>query len=128
MRPLPTALRLSMRRPVSKPPRPPFGLRAWSPDEKATAVLLDAAGEDHLGLRSVLAQIPSAASLPPHTPIVLLGVAVSRVGFLRRLFGGGTLLVDRATRCTALLASGYVDVGGGVDQSTRADLAWGWAP
>jgi hypothetical protein len=128
MHPLPTALRLSTVRPVSRLPRPPFGLPAWSSEGAARAVLLHvgAANLDDVG--SLLSQIPRASALPSGTPTVLLGLAFGGVGVWRRLVAGGTVHVPRATRCTALVMLGYVEVGGGIDDSTGSDLAWGWSP
>jgi hypothetical protein len=128
MHPLPSALRLSTPTPQSKHPRPPFGLRGWSTEGHATAVLLDARQGDLQSVSSVVAQVPRATTLPPRTPIVLLGNAVRATGVWRRLLGAGTVHVTRASRCTALVARGYVDVGGGIDEVTASDLAWGWSP
>jgi len=128
MHPVPTALRLSTPTPAAKPPRPPFGLRSWSGDGAATALLLDARHADVTDASSVLAQVPGAAALPPRTPIVILGCAVRGEGLWRRLLGAGTVRVARAARCTALVARGFVDVGGGVDEASGSDLAWGWSP
>lgn len=128
MHPLPSALRLSTPTPQSKQPRPPFGLRGWSTEAHATAVQLDARHGDLQSVSSIVAQIPRATSLPPRTPIVLLGLAVRAPGVWGRLLGAGTVRVTRASRCTALLARGYVDVGGGLDEVTASDLAWGWSP
>jgi len=128
MRPLPATLRLATAGPGSQPPRPPFGVREWSAEGEAIGVLLDAGRGDRLDLRQVIDQVPSASSLPSRTPMVVLDAAVRRAGALRRLFGGGTVRVARATRCTALIARGYVDVGGGIDEPTGSDLAWGWSP
>lgn len=128
MRPLPATLRLSTTEPGSKPPTPPFGLRAWSTEGERIAVLLDAGRGDRLDLGQVVDQVPSASGLPARTPMVVLAGAVRHAGTLRRLFGGGTVQVARATRCSALIARGYVDVGGGVDEPTGADSAWGWSP
>ncbi len=77
---------------------------------------------------SLLSQIPRSATLPSGTPTVLLGMALGDVSVWRRLVAGGTVRVPRATRCTALVMLGYVDVGGGIDESTGSDLAWGWSP
>jgi len=128
MHPRPAALRLSTANPVSKLPRPPFGLGGWSADAQATAVLLHVGdvGADDVG--ALFAQIPKATTLPSGTPMFVLGTAISRVNAWRHLLGGGSVRVPRATRCTALVARGYVDVGGGIDESTGLDLAWGCAP
>jgi hypothetical protein len=128
MRPPPVQLRLSTPTPGSKRPPPPFGLLSWSSDAQATALLLDARHEKRMDIASVVAQVPSASTLGPRTPMVVFGAADRGGGVLRRLFGGASVNVARATRCTALVARGYVDVGGGVDAVTGADLAWGWSP
>jgi hypothetical protein len=89
--------------------------------------LIEAENGDPPGMRAVLSQIPRASSLAARSPVVLLGTAVVGAGLLRRLLGGGTVRVARATRCTALVILGYVDVGAGVDPATGSDLAWGWS-
>jgi|HubBroStandDraft_1064217.scaffolds.fasta_scaffold63728_2 hypothetical protein len=128
MHPRPSALRLSTPAPQSKQPRPPFGLREWSTEGHAAALLLDARHGDLQSVASVVAQVPRASTLPSGTPIVLLGTAVRAAGGWRHLFGGGTAQVTRPARCTALVVAGYIDVGGGVDEATAHDLAWGWSP
>jgi len=128
MHPVPTALRLSTPLPGSKQPRPPFGLPVWSPDGAAIALVLDARREDLRGAAAILAQVPGATTLPPRTPIVLFGAAIRTGRAWRRFLGAGTVRVPRAARCTALVALGYVDVGGGIDPTTGSDLAWGWSP
>jgi hypothetical protein len=128
MHPRPPALHLSTAHPVSKLPRPPFGLRGWNAEAQASAVLLHIGDGRADDVGSLFAQIPKATIFPSGTPIVLLGTAISRVNAWRRLLGGGSVRVPRATRCTALVARGYIDVGGGIDESTGSDLAWGCSP
>jgi hypothetical protein len=111
-----------------KPPAPPFGLRMWSSDASATAVLLDASEADLEDIEALVAQIPHWTTRVPGTPVVVLGTAVRRASWWRRIAGSGTTRVARAPRCSALIACGYVDVGAGRDDASGADLAWGWAP
>jgi hypothetical protein len=124
--PRPRALRLTTRAQGAKPPAPPFGLRTWSPDAQATAVLLDATGVDLAEVGAVAQQIPGADALPGGTPVLVLGAAARPGSFWRRILGGRRIPVARATRCTALIARGYVDVGAG--DADGVDVAWGWVP
>jgi|HubBroStandDraft_3_1064219.scaffolds.fasta_scaffold400161_1 hypothetical protein len=128
MHPLPLELRLITPTPGTKRPPPPFGLRFWNSDAQATALLLDARHQKRMDVAAVVAQVPRASTLGPRTPMVIFGAADCGGGALRRLFGGASVNVPRAARCTALVARGYVDVGGGADAVTGADLAWGWSP
>ena len=59
---------------------------------------------------------------------VILGTAARRGPLWRRLLGGRGIAVTRATRCTALIARGYIDVGAAADEPTGTDIAWGWVP
>jgi hypothetical protein len=126
--PRPDALRLVARAGAkgrSKPPRPPFGLAAWSPTADAIAVLLDAgAADDPRTIAGVAAQLPHASTLPSGTAVFVLGKATAARAFWRLL--ARDLPVPRASRCTALLAKGYVDIG--ADDVNADDLAWGLAP
>jgi hypothetical protein len=127
MGPRPESLRLHTRSTSAiRPPRPPFGLPGWSPDGAAVAVLLDASGADLEDLAAVAEQIPAAAALPAGTQVVVLGTAAATGGLWRRLLGRRGEPVARPVRCSALVARGYVDVGGGREGSS--DLAWGRAP
>jgi hypothetical protein len=85
-------------------------------------VRLDATEADVEEPGSVAGQIPHASTLPPGTRIVVLATATRRRGMLRRLLGPRRVPVPRSTRCTALLARGYVAIG------ADDDGAWGYAP
>jgi hypothetical protein len=124
IRPRPAALRLLTRASGARAPAPPLGLRAWSTEADAIAVLLDAAEVDVADPAEVAEQIPRAAELRAGTPVFILAAAVRGRGMLRWL-GMRTVPVPRAARCTALLARGYVHVGAGTDDVTGADIAWG---
>jgi hypothetical protein len=89
------------------------------------AVLLDAGGNaDPSTVEGVVAQIPAASGLPPGTPVLVLGRAISLRAFWR--WFARDIAVPRLGRCTALLLQGYVEIGAGdVDGD---DLAWGYAP
>jgi hypothetical protein len=126
--PNPSALRLKTRARTAEAPAPPFGLRFWSPNAAATAILLDATDGDLDDVAAVSFQIPPATALAPATPLVVLGATAGARGVWRRLFGGGSTAVARALRCSALLVRGYVDIGAGLDRTTGGDLAWGWSP
>jgi hypothetical protein len=121
--PRPTALRLVTRAPDARLPAPPLGLRSWSPDADAVAVLLDGADFEIDDPAAVAAQIPRATDLPIATLVFVLGAATRGRGVIRWL--DRTLRVPRAARCTALVARGYVSVAAGTDEASGADLAWG---
>jgi hypothetical protein len=120
--PRPTALRLYTRTQGVRAPAPPLGLSRWSADATAVAVLLDATGIDVNDAAQIMAQLPPGVDLPPSTPVFVLGSAARGSGLLRWI-GMRTVPVARASRCTALVARGYVDVGAGI--VSGADLAWG---
>jgi hypothetical protein len=124
--PRPDGLRLQTRARSGKMPRPPFGLRAWSDEAAAIAVVLDASLCDIEDAAEVATQIPDPATLDPGARVFVLGAASRGAGLLRRILG--TASVPRAVRCTALLARGYVSIGAGVDEVSGADVAWGTVP
>src|ERR1700690_413418 len=117
-----TALRLITCAPGARKPAPPLGLRSWSPDADAIAVLIDAAELDVDDPTQVAAQIPHATELPEATLVFVLGTAARGGGVIGWL--GRAVRIPRATRCTALVARGYVGVSAGTDDA-GADLAWG---
>jgi len=119
------ALRLVAPASAGKPRRPPLGLAAWSPTADAIAVLLDAGGGVDLRTPAgVASQIPPASMLPSGVSVFVLGRAAPARSFWR-LFARD-VPVPRSSRCTALLARGYVDIGAAdIDGD---DLAWGLAP
>jgi len=130
--PLPTALRLSCARPQRSPPRPPFGLRAWSDLPAAdVAVLLDlppmwpASGFGQVDV--VAHQLPDAPSLAPGQLVVVLPRGAPPAEWLGRLVGKRTWAAG-AIRATALLTRGYGRIGAGFDATSRQDLVWGYAP
>ncbi len=124
--PRPSSLRLETRARSGKAPRPPFGLAAWSEQAPAVAVVLDAGACDVDDPVAVAGQIPEASALEPGTRVFVLGAASRGSGLLKRWMG--SVAVSRVTRCSALLVRGYVGIGAGVDEVSRADLAWGVAP
>jgi hypothetical protein len=118
-------LRLIARTPGAVLPRPPLGLAAWSDTADAIAVLVDAAGPgDPRGIAAVAAQLPHPSTLPTGTPVFVLGTAAAVRSFWRPFARGAA--IPRASRCTALLARGYVDIG--AEEVDGEDLAWGHAP
>lgn len=124
--PAPSAMRLLG--PAAKAPRPPFGLGAWTETAEALAVVLDvhdlpASATAQVG--AVARQLPRASELAPGTLVVVLGDSMPAGGLFARLRRPAH--VARALRCTALLARGFVDVGGGVDPKSGQDLAWATA-
>jgi hypothetical protein len=124
MPPRATSLRLWTRTAGARPPQPPLGLAAWNDQASALAVLLDVTGLDVDDPRTIADQVPHATELPPTTPVFVFAAARSKTSLLRWL-AMRTTLVSRATRCTVLVARGYVGVGAGVDAASGADLAWG---
>jgi hypothetical protein len=130
--PRPDSLRLVTRADGARPPKPPLGVRAWTPAATSVAVLLESRTEGArnattaAGVTDVASQIPAATELPPGTPVIVLGSAArsaSLWGLVSR-----AVEIPRAVRCSALVARGYVDIGAGTDEVTGADLAWGVTP
>jgi len=122
----PSALRLLSHAAGGKAPKPPFGIRAWSPTADDVGVLLEAPSDDSHAITKVAEQLPPASTLASRTTIFVLGAAAKPGGFWRLL--GRAVPVSRATRCTALLVRGYVEIGAGVDKASGHDLTWGSAP
>jgi hypothetical protein len=127
MMPRPAALRLVTR--AERLPRAslPFRLASWTPDAAGIAVWLEATGE-HLDDAAIAAQLPLARDLAPATPVFVLGSAVrahpaSWFPSLRST----AVKVGRAPRCGALLMRGYVGLGAGLDETSSADLVWGFS-
>jgi hypothetical protein len=87
----------------------------------ATLVRLDATGVDPEDFAALASQLPLASTLPPRTLVAVPAVAVCRRRFLRGVLGDRKVTVPRATRCTALLLRGYVDV------TADAGAAWGFS-
>lgn len=92
-----------------------------SAPEGATVVRLDATGVDAEDFAALAAQLPLASTLPGRTVVAVPAVAMRRRRFLRGMLGDRRVPVSRATRCTALLLRGYVDV------AADADAAWGFS-
>jgi hypothetical protein len=128
MAPRPDAIRLWTLATHVTPPHPPLGLRTWSGEAAALAVLLVASAGDLANVAVVAAQIPSAETLLLSTPVVVLGEVARTSGSWNRLFFGlRKRSVARAPRCGALLARGYVDIGAALDPATGSDVVWGWS-
>jgi hypothetical protein len=123
----PVALRLVTRAQRFPAVTLPFGIRAWSADAHAVAVLLEAEADD-LNEIEVASQVPQARGLAPATAVFILGTATrapSRASWLSSLLRSSTVSVARAPRCGALLMRGYVALGAGIEESSGADLVWG---
>jgi hypothetical protein len=130
--PLPTALRLACVRPIGgRPPRPPFGLAAWTDaPEAGIGVLLDLPpswptsgfGEADLVAR----QLPDPTSLTRQQLVVVLPRGAPEGEWLGRLLARRTWAAG-AVRATALLSRGYGRIGAGLDPTSRLDLVWGYA-
>ncbi len=82
-------------------------------------------------VREIAQQIPVLGSLRSGALIAIsdrAGEGAKRGGLFRRVLGKApSTHVPRACRCTALIARGYVRLGGGVDDK-GIDWAWGYAP
>jgi hypothetical protein len=130
MRPFPDAIRLSgtARETTGAPPRerPPLGIGAWSQDADAIAVWLHGSAAELGQAEWVAAQIPPAASLPASTLVVVLGTWAPEPSVWRRLLSPRRMKIDRASRCAALLALGYVDIQAQPDAGS--DVVWAYAP
>jgi hypothetical protein len=125
--PRPRALRLVTRAKGSPGGPLPFGLRGWTADAEAIAVLLDVPEHGTLDAEAVAAQIPPARGLPPATAVFVLGIAMRHAsGWLARLYAP-TVKIARSTRSDAILMRGYVGLGAGVDEASGDDMVWGFS-
>ena len=106
--------------------RPPLGIAGWSQDADALAVWLEGAAPELSQPEFVAGQIPPAASLAPSTLVVVLGTAAPPVSRWRRLLSPRRIKIERASRCNALLALGYVDIRAQADAGT--DVVWAYTP
>src|SRR5260370_26041896 len=122
MAPRPDAIRLWTLATHAMPPDPPLGVRTWSREAAALAVLLDASAGDLANVAVVAAQIPSADTLPFTNPVVVLGEAARSDGGCNRLFFG---LRKRRNapgpRCGALLPRRYLEIGEALDPAAGSD-------
>lgn len=78
-----------------------------------------------------LHDLPDPDALEPGTLVlVTTEPRTTERSLVRSVLGalGRKEKVARATRCTALVARGYMRVGAGTDPDTDADLCWGYAP
>ncbi|HEY8088194.1 MAG TPA: hypothetical protein VIF09_10125 [Polyangiaceae bacterium] len=91
-------------------------------DGEDREVRLDATGADVEVPAAIAAQLPLASTLPPGTRLTVLPTATRKAGALRRLFGDRGVPVPRWSRCSALLARGYVDV------CAAGDSVWARSP
>jgi hypothetical protein len=91
-------------------------------DPGEVTVTLDATDADVEVPASIAAQIPLASTLAAGTKVSVLPRATRRAGVLRRMLGGARVDVPVSSRCTALLARGYVAIG------AAGENAWGIAP
>jgi hypothetical protein len=125
--PAPASARYVSRSAKGRPPRPPFGLTTWTDGGEATVVRLDGVAGDLAHAEAVAAQIPDRATFECRTLVVLLGTAVPAGAAWRRLVFLRDEMVPRASRASALVMRGYVDVGAGSDAGSSQDLVWGWS-
>jgi hypothetical protein len=130
--PSPRAIRL-VRRAVGTPPPVPFGLAAWSDDPSADIAVVVEANDDwpSSGLgdaRAIAPEIPAARELAAGALVVVIDASETARGFFAKLARKKRPPVARAVRGSALLARGFVRLGGGVDDASGLDLAWGYAP
>lgn len=74
--------------------------------------------------------LPEPGDLAAGALVVVLPDVAEAPSLTRRVLSvlGRTRAVPRVLRCTALVARGFVEVGGGIDPTSGADLAWGRAP
>ena len=87
----------------------------------ATVVRLDATGVDPEDFAALAAQLPLASTLPPRTVVAVPAVAQHAAQEATATQGDRKVTVSRATRCTALLLRGYVNV------AADAGAAWGFS-
>jgi len=97
----------------------------------AVGVLLDLPTDwpsSGLGDAGVIAsQLPPPAALLPGQLLVVMPRGAPTKPWLGRLLGSPPWAAG-AVRGAALLATGYVDLGAGVDPQSRLDLVWARAP
>lgn len=124
MLPAPPALRLVSRAKLHASPPAPFGLRQWSDDAAAIAIMLDPT----LGGSYACDQTPDGATLAPSTLVVILANGPPASSLLARIFRPASRSIPRVVRATALLARGFVGIGAGVDPASGMDLVWGYSP
>jgi hypothetical protein len=89
-----------------------------------------AATDTSTALRECVAQIPEASTLAAGTLMAVCGEVASGRGrgILGRIAAiGPRTQAHRATRCTGLLAQGYVRIAAGADEH-GVDWAWGFVP
>jgi hypothetical protein len=95
------------------------------------APVMDVGEDEGLSvLRALMAVVPESSSLPSGTLVAIGGdVQPARpTRLLDRMIGRTKpRFLHRAVRCTALLAKGYVRVGGGKDDN-GIDWAFAWVP
>jgi hypothetical protein len=84
-------------------------------------IRLDASDAEVDDAHALAGQIPLASTLEPRTRVSVLATGVRKRGVLGRFLGDRKVDVPRATRCTALLVRGYLDVGANDKE------AWGYA-
>jgi hypothetical protein len=106
--------------------RPPLGIGAWSQDADAVAVWLEGSAAELAQAESVAAQIPPAASLAASTLVVVLGTPAPDLSRWRRFLSPRRAKLERASRCAALLALGYVDIRAQTD--VEGDAVWAYVP
>jgi hypothetical protein len=83
-----------------------------------------------IALREAMGQLPDASQLEPGilTAIAATPASTEERGFLGRFSSlGPRAEIHRATRCTCLLARGYVRIAAGRD-AHGMDWVWGYAP
>jgi hypothetical protein len=106
--------------------RPPLGIGSWSQDADAVAVWLEGSAAELAQAEFVAAQIPAAGSFAEPTLVVVLGTAAPELSRWRRLLSPRRLKLERAARCAALLALGYVDIQAQTDAGS--DVVWAYSP
>jgi hypothetical protein len=101
---------------------------SFADDVDAQAVVLGPG--DAEDAEAIARALPDADALAEGTLVLVLPEVVTSASLAARVLAalGRGRTVPRALRCTALVARGYVDVAAGIDPTTRADLAWGYAP
>jgi hypothetical protein len=83
-----------------------------------------------IALREAMGQLPDASQLEPGTLTAIPAAIASTEdrGFLGRFSAlGPRVQLHRATRCTCLLARGYVRIAAGRD-GQGMDWVWGYVP
>lgn len=104
--------------------------RAPSRAQREQARFIKLAEADITSVAAIVRRLPAASDLAPGTLVILRGDVEHAPSLARSVLAvfGRKRTTPRSLRCTALVASGFVDVGAAWEDEEGVDLAWGYAP